>query len=93
MGVEMTRKQNPAKAREIEAWIDSVPAAFDVLPMDAAAFRAYARLMHEHPGADAEDVMIAATAQIHDLTVATRNVRDFRRLRVPFLNPFETPVA
>ena len=33
--------------------------------------------------------MIAATAVVHRLTIVTRNVRDFHRLGVPFLNPFE----
>jgi predicted nucleic acid-binding protein len=32
--------------------------------------------------------MIAATARIYKLTVATRNTRDFRFFDVPLLNPF-----
>ncbi len=35
------------------------------------------------------DTMIAATAKHHGLTVATRNVADFRRCGVPVINPFE----
>ena len=35
------------------------------------------------------DMLIAATAQRHQLTVVTRNVRDFERTGVPILNPFE----
>jgi predicted nucleic acid-binding protein len=35
------------------------------------------------------DGMIAATALEHDLTVATRNTRDFRKTGVKVLNPFE----
>ena len=37
----------------------------------------------------APDTMIAATAKLHNLTVATRNVDDFRRCGVPVINPFE----
>jgi len=33
--------------------------------------------------------MIAACAKAHDLTVVTRNTRDFARFDVPLLNPFE----
>ena len=35
--------------------------------------------------------MIAATARIHQLTIATRNERDFRPLGVQVLDPFKTP--
>ena len=35
------------------------------------------------------DTMIAATAKLHGLTVATRNVADFRRCGVSVINPFE----
>jgi predicted nucleic acid-binding protein len=35
-----------------------------------------------------EDAMIAATARIHGLIVATRNEDDFKQLNVPVLNPF-----
>lgn len=35
------------------------------------------------------DTMIAASAKHHGLTVATRNVDDFRRCGVPVINPFE----
>lgn len=34
------------------------------------------------------DMLIAATAQIHQLTIVTRNVRDFEGCTVPLLNPF-----
>lgn len=36
------------------------------------------------------DALIAATALEHDVTVATRNVRDFDGLGVRVLNPFES---
>jgi predicted nucleic acid-binding protein len=34
------------------------------------------------------DMLIAATAQVHALTIVTRNVRDFQDCLVPILNPF-----
>ncbi|MCY3812045.1 MAG: PIN domain-containing protein [Gammaproteobacteria bacterium] len=36
------------------------------------------------------DMLIAATAQVHQLPVATRNVRDFEGCGVALLNPFES---
>lgn len=35
------------------------------------------------------DMMIAATAQIHQLTLVTRNIRDFDSCGIPLLNPFQ----
>jgi predicted nucleic acid-binding protein len=56
--------------------------------MDALSFRACARLMHRQSDALFEDAMIAATAQVHQLTVVTRNTRDFAAFKLTLLNPF-----
>ncbi len=87
-GIEWTREQDPAKAQALEAWLALVASAYNVLPMDAAAFMAWARLMHRKSNTLYEDAMIAATAQVHGLTVATRNVADFRALGSAVFNPF-----
>ncbi|MFG6443097.1 type II toxin-antitoxin system VapC family toxin [Roseateles sp. LKC17W] len=87
-GIEMTREQDPDKAREIEGWLEQVSGSYNVLPMDASTFRAWARLMHRKSDTLYEDAMIAATAQVHGLTVATRNVSDFNALGLEVFNPF-----
>ena len=87
-GIELTRDQDPVRAAEIERWADDVAAAFNVLPMDAAIFRLWARLMHRRSDTLYEDAMIAATAKAHGLTVVTRNVRDFAGFDVPTFDPF-----
>ena len=87
-GVEITRDQDPEKAAAIEDWIGRVAETWNVLAMDARAFRVWGRLMHRRPDDPVEDTMIAATAIVHNLTVVTRNVRDFERLGVDTLDPF-----
>ena len=87
-GIELTRDLNPGKALEISQWADRLAATHNILTLDAATFRACARLMHHQSDALFEDAMIAATAQVHQLTVVTRNARDFAGFQVPLLDPF-----
>jgi predicted nucleic acid-binding protein len=87
-GAELTRKQDQAKAHELEQWIDRIMATFVVLPMDGSMFREWARLMSRKSDDLATDAMIAATARVMGLTVATRNIKHFTVFRVPVFNPF-----
>jgi predicted nucleic acid-binding protein len=87
-GIERTRAQDTKKALEIESWVDQLADSIQVLPMDAQCFRAWARLMSGKSVTLVEDAMIAATARVHGLTVATRNEHDFAALGVALLNPF-----
>ena len=91
-GVELTRRQDPVKANEIEAWAAQLEHTSQVLSMDAPCFREYARLMHDRSDALSEDAMMAATARVHGLTVSTRNERDFAHFDVAVLNPFKQRV-
>ena len=88
-GVELTREQDAGKAAELETWLEDVLASGQVLALDAPVCRAWARLMHRRSEALADDAFIAASAQVHRLTIASRNVRDFKLLGVTAVNPFE----
>lgn len=90
VGIELIREQDAAKARELTRWLDAVAQTYNVLPMDAATFREWARLMHRKSNTIHEDAMIAATAKVAGLTVVTRNIADFKSFKVPLLNPFTT---
>ena len=87
-GIEITRKQDAVKAKEIEHWLDGVEQSYGVLPADAAIFRRWAQLMHRRPDHHLEDALIAATALVRGLTVVTRNVDDFEPFGAPLINPF-----
>jgi hypothetical protein len=55
-------------------------------------FREYARLLHRRSDTLGEDAMMAATARVHGLTLATWNERDFAHFDVAVLNPFKPRV-
>ncbi len=89
-GIERTRRQDPAKAEDIESWADQLAASFQILPMDTLCFREWGRILDRKPDRLLEDAMIAATARVHGLIVATRNEADFKQLDVRILNPFKS---
>lgn len=87
-GIELTREQDSAKAAAIESWADEIIENWNILPMDTATFRLWAKLMHRRSEALINDAMIAATARVHGLRIVTRNVRDFKDFGVEVINPY-----
>ena len=82
------RHRDPAFARALAVWLDSVRELYNerILPVDLSTARRWGRLCAAlgHEGAD---LLIAATALEHGLTVVTCNVRHFEPAGVPVLNP------
>lgn len=77
------------QAKKLEAWLDLVVTNYAdrILRFDEECAQVWGRLMsprHQHP----IDKQIAAIALIHDLTVVTRNVDDFRGTGTKTSNPF-----
>ena len=89
-GIEMTRTQDEAKAKQSESWLDELLVTGQVLALDATVCREWARLMHRRSDTLIEDAFIAATASVYSLQVASRNVRDFKVLGLKATNPFAT---
>ncbi|TIW99186.1 MAG: type II toxin-antitoxin system VapC family toxin [Mesorhizobium sp.] len=61
---------------------------FGDLPAEQYGRIAAARRLAGRP-VETKDAMIAAICQVHDATLATRNVRDFDGLDLKLVNPFE----
>jgi predicted nucleic acid-binding protein len=81
------------KRAKLEEWFESVVETIECLPWTSSIARRWARLVAELRtkglAMPALDGMIAATALEHDLTVATRNTRDFRKAGVRVFDPFQ----
>ena len=61
-----------------------------LLPIDEAVMEEWARLLGTK-GNNMMDVALAATARVHGLVVATRNVKHFLGRGVEVLDPFQDP--
>jgi len=72
-----------------ERWLREVELGFAdrILPVTLAIASAWGRQQHSQP-LPVIDGLIAATAKVNDLTVVTRNAKDFERSGVQVLNPF-----
>jgi predicted nucleic acid-binding protein len=80
------------KRTQLEQWFDDVAQTIDCLLWDGTISRRWAKLVVDLKQKGDKlpllDSMIAATALRHELTVATRNTRDFERAGVKVLDPF-----
>jgi toxin FitB len=77
----------------LEQWFYGGVASFPVLEIDAQTAQVWAALNAELSrlgrAMPVKDSLIAATARQHGLTIATRNIDDYRYAGVPLVNPFE----
>ncbi len=80
------------KRRQLEQWFDALMQTIQCLPWDATISRRWAKLVvalkQKGETMPLLDGMIAATALQHDLTIATRNTRDFKKAGLKVFDPF-----
>ena len=88
-GIVQQSTRDPAFALDLAQWFEQTLAWFAdrILPVDVATARRWGRLSASIGNQDI-DLLIAATALEHGLTVVTRNVRHFEPAGVRVLNPF-----
>jgi predicted nucleic acid-binding protein len=88
-GIESLRRRDEISARTIESWLQKLVEthADRILPVDQEVAELWGRLNVPDP-LPVVDGLLAATATIHGLTLATRNVKDIERAGVRWVNPF-----
>jgi Predicted nucleic acid-binding protein, contains PIN domain len=86
------RAARSAKAAALERWLNTVRHMFGrrILPIDQAVADAWGRLNASQPRPTV-DSLLAATAQVYDLTLVTRNLTDMPKTGIAMLNPFVHP--
>jgi toxin FitB len=79
-----------AQAKSLENWLQTIldNYAENILDFGREEAQIWGRLRVPHPE-NSLDKQIAATALVYDLTLVTRNVKDFAATGVTLLNPFE----
>jgi predicted nucleic acid-binding protein len=91
LGALKIERKDKVQGIILRTWIDEqILPKFDgrILAIDVAIARACARLHIPNPRAE-RDAFIAATALVHGMTVATRNVADFAATGAKIYNPWE----
>ena len=89
-GVELIRYRGDVRqASQLEKWLEGLIEEYReyILDINLDIAQLWGRLRVPHPEY-ALDKQIAATALIYELTVVTRNHRDFVKTGVRVLNPF-----
>lgn len=88
-GIELVARLDKAQAEVLERWYASMRYRLGdrVLPVDEPVMSMWARISVPDM-LPAYDGLIAATALVHELTVATRDASDYRRTGVSVVDPW-----
>lgn len=89
-GIVRQQTRNAAFAAALCEWLDAILGLYSdrILDIDSAVARRWGRLSAQI-GNDGADLLIAATALEHGLTVVTRNIRHFEPTGVSVIDPFD----
>ncbi len=90
-GIESIRRRDPKAAGALESWLGRVSEAHRdrLLPVDRLIAEEWGRMNVPNP-LPVVDGLLAATAKVTGLTLATRNVADIAHTGVKFVDPFAT---
>ncbi|MBE3071353.1 MAG: type II toxin-antitoxin system VapC family toxin [Acidobacteria bacterium] len=88
-GIERIRRRDRRAATALDRWLRTLVRDYEdrVLPVDRAVAEQWGRLSVPDP-LPVIDALLAATAAVHGLVLATRNVKHLERIEVPLFDPF-----
>jgi predicted nucleic acid-binding protein len=90
IGIDRLRNHDAVQADVFARWLGELQKRFAdrILPIDARVADEWGRL-NAIASRNTVDSLIAATARVHELTVVTRNTKDFEGCDVPLFNPWD----
>jgi predicted nucleic acid-binding protein len=90
-GIEQIRSRDGRQAAALDKWVTGLVQFYEdrILYIDGDVAEEWGRLRARR-STPMIDGLLAATARVHDLTLVTRNVRDFRGMDVPLVNPWRS---
>lgn len=93
-GIERIRRRDPKSAQALDRWLSGLSAGFEdrILPVDRRVAEEWGRMNVPDP-VPVLDALMAATAKVHGLVLATRNVKDVASTGVRTVNPFASPTS
>jgi predicted nucleic acid-binding protein len=88
-GVLLVARKDARQAKSLGTWLEGVLRRFEgrIIDIDTAIARRCAALHVPDPKPE-RDGWIAATALVHNMTVVTRNTRDFAATGAKLFNPW-----
>ncbi len=92
IGILLVERRDLKQGVILRTWMDThvLPAFVGrILPVDIAVAQRCAALHVPDPRSD-RDALIAATALVHGMAVATRNVSHFRSMGAPIIDPWQS---
>jgi predicted nucleic acid-binding protein len=90
-GMKKVQTRDSVFADHLTAWYAKIISSsdqFHILNVDRPIAEKAAEFRAAH-GMSSEDSLIAATAHVHNLTLATRNTADFQACDIQLVNPWE----
>jgi predicted nucleic acid-binding protein len=89
-GIDLIAQRDQRQAASLATWLQGLGQQFAsrILPITIDVAQEWGRLNAKRP-LPAAASLIGATANVHGLILATRNVNDIRDVGVPVINPFE----
>ncbi len=89
-GIELLRKKSPEKCAPLENWLEKLHSDYAncTISITAEISERWGELSSRR-SLPVIDAIIAATALEFGLTLATRNTKDFDRLGISIVNPFQ----